>query len=152
MSDKERRHRPWLSDVESGKCGMGGAAVGMDVSYRQARRLRKSYGEAGDAGLVHGLRGKASTRKTAEQTKAAVLSRYRERYGDFGPTLAAEHLTSDDGLPTNHETLRLWLIEAGPWQARVSKRAHLSHTPVTPRLAQAQGLPWPDAPDRRQRA
>ena len=142
----------WLSDVESGKCGLAEAALGMGVSYRQARRLRKSYQERGDAGLVHGLRGKASTRRVPEATKAVTLARYRERYRDFGPTLAAEHLSADDGLPIHAETLRLWLIEAGLWQARVSKRAHLSHTPVTPRLAQAQGLPWPDAPDRRQRA
>ena len=44
----------WLSDVESGKCGLAEAALGMGVSYRQARRLRKSYQERGDAGLVHG--------------------------------------------------------------------------------------------------
>ena len=126
MSEKERRYLMWLNDVESGKVGLPTAAVGMGVSYRQARRLRKSFRAEGDVGLVHGLRGRASTRKTPEATRAATLARYTERYSDFGPTLAAEHLRADDSLPANHETSRLWLIEAGLWQARPSKRQHRS--------------------------
>lgn len=126
MSDKERRYLRWLSDVVSGKTSLAAAAEGMGVSYRQARRLLKSYRAEGDSGLVHGLRGKASTRKAPEETKAATLARYRERYSDFGPTLAAEHLSANDNLPTNHETLRLWLMEAGLWKARASKKVHRS--------------------------
>jgi len=34
-----------------------------------------------------------------------VLRRGQERYGDFGPTLATEHLASDDGLVLHAETL-----------------------------------------------
>ena len=29
----------------------------------------------------------------------------------FGPTLAAEHLASEDGVTVDHETLRRWLLE-----------------------------------------
>src|SRR5713226_4362747 len=38
------------------------------------------------------------------------------RYADFGPTLATEHLASDDGLEVHAETLRRWRKEAGLWQ------------------------------------
>jgi hypothetical protein len=34
---------------------------------------------------------------------------------DFGPTLAAEHLASDDGLEVPAETLRRWMRQAGRW-------------------------------------
>jgi len=36
-----------------------------------------------------------------------------QRYADFGPTLASEHLASDDKLQVSAETLRRWLREAG---------------------------------------
>jgi hypothetical protein len=39
----------------------------------------------------------------------------------FGPTLAAEHLASEDGLTVDHETLRRWMLAAGLW-SRVRKR------------------------------
>jgi hypothetical protein len=44
--------------------------------------------------------------------RAAVLKQVQARYADFGPTLAAEHLASDDGLEVHAETLRRWLKEA----------------------------------------
>ena len=49
---------------------------------------------------------------------------YREKYLDFGPTLASEKLLEDDGLTVHHETLRLWLKADGLWQARRVRKAH----------------------------
>jgi hypothetical protein len=40
----------------------------------------------------------------------------------FGPTLAAEHLASEDGLAVDHETLRRWMLAAGLW-SRARKRS-----------------------------
>ena len=40
------------------------AAAGLvGVSYRQSKRLWRRYQDEGDAGLVHGLRGKPSARR-----------------------------------------------------------------------------------------
>src|SRR3989441_9948486 len=47
--------------------------------------------------------------------RAAVLEQGKARYEDFGPTLAAEHLASDDGLAVPAETLRRWMRQAGLW-------------------------------------
>jgi hypothetical protein len=43
--------------------------------------------------------------------RQAVLDRVGECYADFGPTLASEHLASDDGLPIHAESLRRWMRE-----------------------------------------
>ena len=56
-----------------------------------------------------------------------VLALIREKYSGgvderFGPTLAAEHLASEDGLTVDHETLRRWMLSAGLW-SRVRKRS-----------------------------
>jgi len=45
--------------------------------------------------------------------RTAVLERVEQRYADFGPTLACEHLATDDGLEVARETLRRWLRAAG---------------------------------------
>ena len=51
----------------------------------------------------------------------------REKYSGpvavrFGPTLAAEHLASEDGIRVHHDTLRRWMLAAGLW-SRARKRA-----------------------------
>ena len=52
-----------------------------------------------------------------------MLALVREKYGGgvderFGPTLAAEHLASEDGITVDHETLRRWMLAAGPVEPR----------------------------------
>jgi hypothetical protein len=46
------------------------------------------------------------------------LSIVRERYANFGPTLAAEKLTEHHGCSVSRETLRGWIIANGLWQDR----------------------------------
>src|SRR4029453_4066472 len=46
----------------------------------------------------------------------------RERYGDFGPTLAHQKLTEEHGLALCVETLRSWMIAAETWLARAKRR------------------------------
>src|SRR6266852_2413729 len=53
----------------------------------------------------------------------------RVRYGGpvgerFGPTLAAEHLASEDGLPVDAETLRRWMLAEGLWSRQRKRRRH----------------------------
>jgi hypothetical protein len=52
-----------------------------------------------------------------------VLTRYAERYPDFGPTLAAEYLQAD-GLKVDHETLRRWLLAEGKRTVRRRRQRH----------------------------
>jgi hypothetical protein len=50
--------------------------------------------------------------------RAEVLGIIRERYPDFGPTLAAEKLAELHGIHLGRETLRQWMIAAGLWKDR----------------------------------
>ncbi|MDF0666528.1 MAG: hypothetical protein P0119_10725 [Nitrospira sp.] len=52
----------------------------------------------GDQGLIHRGRGRPSTRRIAEPVKAKMRRLYEMRYGEFGPTLAAEKLVEQHGL------------------------------------------------------
>ena len=91
-----------LSRVKAGTLSLGSAATLMAVSYRQAKRLARRYRAEGAKGLKHRSAGGASNhaRPTAERER--VLALVREKYSGpidvrFGPTLAAEHLASEDG-------------------------------------------------------
>jgi transposase len=107
--------------VSSGSLTLRQACELLALSYRQGRRLWRRYRALGAAGLQHGLCGRGSNRGYGAEFRGSVLKRVEERYADFGPTLAAEHLGSDDGLGVVRETLRRWLRAAG--QPAVRKRS-----------------------------
>ena len=113
MSRKERARLEVFGRVRDGQMTVVKAAGLLGPSLRQARRAYKRFRAQGDAGLVHGLRGRASNRRTAAATRDAVLALYRAKYHDFGPTLACEYLARDDGCDVSHDTLLRWLRAEG---------------------------------------
>ncbi len=50
--------------------------------------------------------------------REAALAAIRERYADFGPTLAAEKLAEVHDLRLGRETVRRWMAGAGLWVPR----------------------------------
>ena len=99
-----------------------GALLGLTV--RQIRRITARVRHEGEVGVVHRGRGQPSNRRMAEPLKAKILRLYAQRYGDFGPTLAAEKLAERHGLAVSAETLRGWLLATGVTHFRRRKRPH----------------------------
>ena len=127
MSTNELKRAGALARVAAETLTLGAAAVLMAVSYRQAKRLYRRYRKKGAAGVRHGNAGRASNRATSPRVRKQVLALVREKYSGaiaerFGPTLAAEHLASEDGLTVDPETLRRWMLAAGLW-SRTRKRS-----------------------------
>jgi transposase len=128
MSTRELTRAGLLARVGAQTLSLRSAATLMAVSYRQAKRLYGRYRDGGAAGLRHRSAGRPSPRAASAADRARVLTLVREKYsgaGDdarFGPTLAAEHLASEDGVVIDHETLRRWLLAAGLWN-RARKRS-----------------------------
>ena len=123
MSGRERKRLVVLSQVGAGKLRLRAAAELLGVSYRQMKRLWRRYQAEGDHGLVHGLRGKPANRQSESSLRERVLARYRESYGDYGPTLAAENL-AEEGIEVSVTTLRRWLTHAGLWQRKRERKQH----------------------------
>src|SRR6185436_17974254 len=95
MSRKERNRLTIMVGVKALKLTLVAAGL-MGVCYRQSKRIWQRYQAAGDAGLVHRLRGKPSVRRKPAALRAQVLARCaEERYADFGPTLMAEQLLKE---------------------------------------------------------
>ena len=86
---------------------MADAAESLGMSKRQAHRVWRHYREVGDAGVVHGLRGKSSNaRKSTLRQKALAL--YRQKYLGFNVAHASE-LMAEEGVVVVRETLWRWL-------------------------------------------
>jgi transposase len=127
MSTRELQRAGILARVKAETLSLASAARMMAVSSRQAKRLYRRYRDEGAAGMRHRSAGRPSNRTTAVAVRDEVLALVRAKYSGavderFGPTLAAEHLASEDGITVDHETLRRWMLGAGLW-SRARKRS-----------------------------
>jgi transposase len=129
MSQEELRRVEVLARVKSKELKVADAASLVGVSYRQAKRLWKRYREEGAQGLKHRNAGRASARAKPAKFRRQVLKLVKEKYGGeegerFGPTLAAEHLASEDGMQMDAETLRRWMLAEGLWRRRRKRKPY----------------------------
>jgi transposase len=127
MSARELTRVEVLSRVKAGTLSLGSAAQLLRVSYRQAKRLARRYRTEGAKGLKHRSAGGPSNHARPAAERERVLALVREKYTGavhvrFGPTLAAEHLASEDAVTVHHDTLRRWMLAAGLW-SRARKRS-----------------------------
>jgi hypothetical protein len=105
LSQRERDRLRVLHEVKRKQITQIEAARRLKINDRHIRRLLVGLRELGDRAVLHGLRGRLSNRRLAARFEQQILTRVRQRYADFGPTLAAEHL-AQEGLPVSRETLR----------------------------------------------
>jgi hypothetical protein len=128
MSDGELGRLEVLRDLDQRRLTTAAAAQLLGLERRQVFRLLKAYRTEGPVGLISKRRGRASNRRKPEAVRREALSIIRERYWDFGPTLAAEKLREAHQIMLGRETLRRWMIEAGIWADRKQRRKQV-HQP-----------------------
>ena len=76
---------------------VGQAAQRLGISRRQVERPMDRYVDEGPSGLVSRRRGRPSNSQLAPGVAGHAIAIIRERYADFGPTLAAEKLQECHG-------------------------------------------------------
>jgi transposase len=89
------------------------AAALMGCSERTSWRLRASYRREGPAGLVHGNRGRPSTRRLAPATRARILELVAGSYGGANDSHLAELLAEREAIVISRPALRRLLRGAG---------------------------------------
>ena len=129
MSEREMRRAAVLAQVKSGAWTLAEGAERMELSYRQTKRLWKRYQSKGAVGLVHGSAGGSSNRAKPKKIRTKVVRLIREKYSGevgkrFGPTLAAEHLLSEDEIELSVTTVRRWMLAEGLWSRARKVREH----------------------------
>lgn len=124
MSRRERDVLKVLSVVQAGKRTQAEAGRLIGRSERQVRRLLVKLRDKGDAGLIHGLRGRASNHRCEAATRAKALELCRKTYVGFPPTMAAEKLSELHEINLGVETLRGWMLSEGLWQRTRRRDRH----------------------------
>jgi len=98
------------------------AARMLGISTRQVKRLWQAYRKRGAKGLVSQRRGKPSNNRLEAGVKQQALDMIKEKYEDFGPTLAHEKLTEEHKLQISRESVRRMMIEEGLWKPKRAKQ------------------------------
>ena len=91
LSQRGRDRLRVLHEVQEKQITQIEAGQRLKISDRHIRRLLFGLGKHGDRAVIHGLRGRPSNRRIVARLQQKILIRVRQRYADFGPTLAAEH-------------------------------------------------------------
>lgn len=99
-----------LQDVIDRRLTTRLAASRLEISDRHCPRLLERYREHGPLSLVNRRRGQPGNRQLMPGLAERALRIIRERYADFGPTLACENLAEIHGLYLAKETVRKLLV------------------------------------------
>ncbi|MCS3743980.1 transposase [Rhizobium sp. BK661] len=122
MSQKELHRLEVIQKIRDQRLSVVQAAELLGLSRSQVHRLLQAYDRSGATGLVSKKRSRPSNRRHSEEFRNAALDLIRERYLDFGPTLAREKLIELHQISVAKETLRQWMTEASIWISRRERK------------------------------
>jgi transposase len=122
MSNRELTRLEVMQRLKDKRLRQKEAARILGISTRQVKRLWRAYRQKGAKGLVSARRGKPSNNRLDGGVAQQALDLIKERYADFGPTLAHEKLTEVHKLPLSRESVRRIMIEEGMWRPKRAKK------------------------------
>ena len=114
-----------IQRVADGNLKPGQAASRLGLTVRQVRRLVRRYEAQGATGLVSRRCNRPSNHQLDEELAQVALMIVRERYADFGPTLACEKLRELHGIDLLKETIRKLMSAVGLWIPRSQRPARI---------------------------
>jgi transposase len=88
------------------------------IGVRQFKRRVRAWRAKGGAGLVSRQRGRPSGRRMSEERRMLIVRLLRDKYVDFGATLAAEKLLELDQIKVSSGTVRRIQIDLGLWRPK----------------------------------
>ena len=137
MSPTEQRRVRILTRILKGELGMAAGAIELALSERQLWRLRGAFERDGPGGLVHGNRGRRSTRRIDTGTRDRIIDLRQGTYGEINDSHFAELLAEREGIVISRESLRGILRASGIASPR--RRRPPRYRSRRPRMA-AEGL------------
>lgn len=125
LSAWELKQHKVINLTLNGKLTNRQAAEELELTVRQVQRLKIKLREGGVKELAHKNRGRVSNNQFFKEYLEHALGLIKEKYSDFGPTLAAEKLLENHGIKLSDETLRQAMAKVGIWHIKPKKvRAH----------------------------
>ena len=118
MSTVERERSHLVRQTQEKRLSQRQASERLGIGVRQFKRLVHSWKRQGDAGLVSRQRGRASNNRLAPGERERIAALLRDKYPDFGPTLAVEKLHEREGIVVSAETVRQMQIDMDLWRPK----------------------------------
>lgn len=118
MSNKEFARLDVLLGLGGKRIRVADGCSLLGLKRRQVFRLLQAFRERGATSLVSSRRGRPSNNRLPDAVRDLAIGIVKERYADFGPTLACEKLAQLHDCRISRETLRQWMIAEGLWLDR----------------------------------
>lgn len=127
MSMKELQRVKVMERLCVGDLSNQEAAVELGICRRQIIRLKKKYTKQGDRGLIHGNRGRQPRHSLKDETRAAVLSLYQQKYYDFNFSHFTERLNEEEDISISRSSVARILKAEGITSKKSVKRKPRLH-------------------------
>lgn len=147
ISEQDIGRHHLLRMVLDGRISLTEASGKMGVSYRQAKRLRKSFENNGMVGLFHGNRGRTPPNKIRDDLRSKVLALSEERYCQFNDSHFTEMLAEREGICLSRETVRKIRREDGI-KPKTKRRARKHHKRRPRKSQEGLMMLWDGSPHR----
>ena len=121
MSHKELDRLSVFTALQEGRITQKTAAAKLKISTRQVRRIELRFKTDGAKGLTHRLRGAVGNNTLPEKLITKVVKLVKEKYHDFGPTLAHEKLTELHKISLSDESVRKIMIKNNLWTSKAER-------------------------------
>jgi len=145
MNKHERDRLHAIRNVLDGRITQAEAAKILRRSERHVRRLYARVRKKGDAGLVHGLRGRPSNNRHDEGLSERALSAlHNPLWEGFGPSFSQEKLDELCGIDLGVTTVRRLMLLTGLWETHIHRAKHRAwreRRPCVGMLTQLDGSP-----------
>lgn len=121
MSSKELSRYDIIKNLLAGKINGTEAAMQAGLTVRHIRRLKRKVDKRGAIGLIHSSRGEPGNRAIDDNIISKAKKYLKEKYSDFGPTLAGEKLDENHNIKLSDEKVRQMMIEEKLWKPKPRK-------------------------------
>jgi transposase len=107
LTTKELKRIHLIHEIQAGRMTAKSAAEILGLSVRQVRRLLKRQLDAGDAGLAHGNRGRASSHRLETGIRERIVELAKGKYRDYNDCHFQEELADlPEPIRVSRSTLR----------------------------------------------
>jgi len=122
MTPKEAERLTIINNLIAKKLNGTDAAKQLNLSVRQTKRLKSRVDTEGARGIIHQLRGQEGNNKIKKRIIDKAKKIIKEKYPDFGPTLATEKLTEIHQINLGVTTIRKLMIKENLFKPKRRKQ------------------------------
>ena len=148
MSQRQLQRYHLIRMVIEGKVSLAQAAEVMQVSYRQAKRIKAHVDAEGASGVLHHNRGRIPANKLPDEVHQQVQELSQGRYALFNDTHFTELLAEREGIEVSRETVRQWRREGGQPPKRPRRLSQRHHKRRERKPAEGMMMLWDGSPHR----